>query len=366
LAGSADILDGVKDLLKIGPRNLVGVDIGLSSVKVCELSHARKGGFKLTKFAHVQLSEGCLLDDEVQKPDEIITGIKEALKKANIKNTNATIGIFGPNCVSKRLSLPSGPAEEIEDQVLWESEQYIPFAIDDSTVDYHLIGENAGGGNDVLIAAALNSVVMSFSDLIVEAGLKVRCADLQFFALVNVFECCLKNELEGSSDTYVVIDFGAQKTSLVIYRNGSVLFSKEINLGGVMITEEIQREMGLSYLEAEDLKISGDENGNLSQEVLDVVNNLLESFFGELKKTLNFFMTASSVESIEHCYITGGASLVPGLNEGLQEILGIGIKRLNPLDKIESGLKGVGPTELEFIATSGCTAIGLAMRSLDE
>jgi type IV pilus assembly protein PilM len=360
-----DVSDFLTEVLKIGPRNLVGVDIGLHSIKVCELVEG-KGSFKIQKFAVVQLPEGCLLDDEIQKHDELADGISNAIKAAGIKNRNCCVGMYGPNTIAKRLELPTSSPDDVEDQVMWESEQYIPFGVEDSTVDFHIIGENMGGGLDVLIAAARNDVVEQFGQLVEDSGSKFKKADLQLFSLTNVFEFVYEDFLSKMSDeTVVLLDFGAQKTNLVVYRHGSIIFTKEINVGGIMITEEIQREMGLNYIEAEGLKIHGDEKGNLPQEIVEIISTMLDSFYSEIKKALNFFMTASSIESVDYCFITGGSSLIPGLHDGLEKLMGIKVQYLNPFDRLGFNSKGFAQEDLNSIATIGVTSIGLAMRSLD-
>ncbi len=361
-----DISDLLTDVLKIGPRNLVGLDIGLHSIKVCELSES-KGSFKVVHFAIHALPEGCLLDDEIQKHDELVEAIKAAIKSAGIKNKNTAVGLYGPNTISKRLEMATSSVQDVEDQVLWEAEQYIPFGIEDSTVDFHIVGQNLGGGIGVLIAAARNDIVAAFSNLIEEAGQKFRVADLQLYSLTNVFEHVQENLIQKLKDESVVIlDFGAQKTNLVVYRHQSIIFTKEINVGGIMITEEIQREMGLSYTEAEDLKIHGDSKGNLPQEIIEIISTMLDSFYGEIKKALNIFMTASSIESVDFCFITGGSSLIPGMHEGLEKLMGIKIQFLNPFDRLSFNTKEFSQDELTRIATVGVNAIGLAMRSLSK
>ena len=140
---------GIKDALKIGSSTIVGIDIGLSAVKVAEVVELKGGRYKLTKYSMIPLSEGALIEDEIQKEEEIIEAIREALVSGKISSKIASIAISGPNTVVRKLQLAGGSNDEIEDQVLWEAEQYLPFDIDSSTVSSHLFGENLGGGVDV-------------------------------------------------------------------------------------------------------------------------------------------------------------------------------------------------------------------------
>lgn len=356
----------VSDILNFGNKQVIGVDIGLSSVKLCEVQAIKKNKFKMLKYASVDLPEGCLIEDEIQKPEEIVEAIKKAIKEGGFKTRNACIGLFGPNTISKRLQLAVSTQDEVEDQVIWESEQYIPFGIDDSNLSFHNIGLNAGGGTDVLVAAARSDIVDGYKELVEQAGLKVKVADLNLFALCNVFELLKKEEIDANpSDLNVVINFGAQITSLLIYKMDCIIFSREMNIGGDMITEEIQRQMGINHLEAEDLKTSGDESGNLPEEIVEINEIVMDSFFEEIKKTIDFFMTASAEEKVHRCFITGGTSLVPGLSEGLEQALGAPVAFLEPFDKVSFNERAFPKEALNMIASKGLIALGLSMRGLD-
>ncbi len=355
-----NFVEQAKDSLGMNPSNLVGIDIGLSSVKVAEISGTGKST-TLSAFAIEPLPEGALIEDEVQKPEEIQKALENALKKAKIINKNACLSLSGPNTVAKKLQLPGGTKEEIEDQVTWEAEQYLPFNIEESTVAFHIVGKNEGGGMDIIVAAARNDVINNFKNL-VEPGMKTKVIDLGILAITNVFEMVMGKELEDTLDSWLIIDIGAQFTQFIIYKNKMVMFTKEMNIGGVMITEEIQRQMGVNYYEAEDLKINGDESGNLPEEILEIIDDVVESFFAEIKKTIDFYVSSTSDESLIGCYITGGGASIPGLIEGLSDLLGLEVTLLNPFDVIKCDTKKV-KEDLDTIVYRGLTAIGCAMRT---
>lgn len=356
-----NLVEQAKESLGMGPSNLVGIDIGLSAVKVAEIVATGKS-YTLVAFAIEPLPEGALIEDEVQKPEEIQKAIEKALKKAKISNKNACICISGPNTIAKKLQLAGGTREEIEDQVMWEAEQYLPFNIEESTVAFHIVGKNEGGGMDIIVGAARNDVISNFKSL-VEPALKAKVVDLGILAITNVFEIVMGRDLEASTDSWLLVDIGAQFTQFVIYKNKMVMFTKEMNIGGVMITEEIQRQMGVNYYEAEDLKINGDESGNLPEEILEIIDDVVESFFAEIKKTIDFYVSSTSDESLIGCYVTGGGAAIPGLIEGLSDLLGLEVHLLNPFDVIKCDSKKV-KEDIDTIAYRGLAAIGCALRTV--
>ncbi len=353
--------DQIKDLLgKLNPGGVVGLDIGAHSIKVCEVSGS-PGKVKVEKFGVFQLSEAALIEDEVQKPSEIVEGILEAFKQAGINSKVVCLGLYGPNTMTKRLNTPEGTKEEIEDHVLWEAEQYITFGADESMIDFHILGENEGGGKDALVAAAKTDVVDSFSEILKSAKMTVKVVDLNVIALSNIFEEVAGDNLDEYSQGTLLMDFGAQSTKIVIYKRGGPIFTKEIPVGGGLITEEIQRQMGVSYEEAEDLKTTQDENGNLPEEILNIINAQVDQQVAEIRKNINFYVTQGSAEKVSYCFVTGGSSLLPGLVDKLSVVAGVPVERLDIFSVVKIDEKKVGQN-LEHLAAISPIVIGLAMR----
>jgi len=363
-----DTIEKFKDKFGIGNRKVIGIDIGLSAVKIAELTgDYQNEKYVLNRYKSLPLPEGAIIEDEIQKREEIIEIIREGIEELGLKTESACLGLAGPNTVARKLQLAGGSEEEIEDQVMWEAEQYLPFEIDDSKISFHIMGENEGGGVDVIVAAIRGDVLDSYKELVEEADVKVKIADLGVIAIVNMFEMLhdydADDEGQTGTDTYLLLDFGAQKTQFVIYKRGMINFTKEINVGGVMITEEIQRQLGVTYDEAEDLKIRGDEGGNLPEEIVGIIDDVVEMFFSEIKKTIDFYQSSSSDESMDGCVVTGGGVLIPGLVEGLEALLGVEVSVLNPFEKITYNSKNISEEEINEIAYRGVTVLGLALRS---
>lgn len=356
----------IKDTLNIGPKSVVGIDIGMHSIKVAEVQKLSEDSYKLVRYASVELPEAAIIEDEIQKQEDIVECLKEALKISKTPLKTACLGLSGPNTIARKLQLVGGSSEdELEDQVMWEAEQYLPFGIFESSIAFDVVGENEGGGIDVIVAAARNDTLEAFKEILELSDLKVKIVDLSVLAFVNVFDH-VKRELHEASDaSYILIDIGAQKMDFVIYKNNTIGFTKQMSIGCVMITEEIQRQLGVNYNEAEDLKITGDENGNLPEEILEIIDDVVESFFSEIKKTLDFYVTSTSDDSFDGCFVTGGGTLIPGLLEGLEALLGVKVEVINPFERIAFDKK-IPEAQINDIAYKGVVALGLGMRQLRE
>ena len=355
---SAKIFKGFLD--SFGEKDLIGVDIGNSAVKVAKIT----GGFKsynLQKYVSIPFSEGTIIDCEIQKREEVVAAIVEAISRAGINETNVCIGMSGPNTITKKLQVSDGTEEEIEDQVIWESEQYLPFDLDEAKMSIHVLGENQSGGIDVVIGAAKNVTISEMKEIVEESGLKVKIVDLEVYALVNVIEIILADVMPKMNYSWMVLDIGAQNTSAIIYRGQRIVYSKEVSMGGILITEEIQRTMSVTYAEAEDLKSLNKETKEYPEEILNIINKVLLGIFDEIKKIIDFYHSSTAGETIEKCFVTGGMFLLPMASDYLKEVIDMEVEKLNPFDKINFNKKNI-EEEMDEVALKSIVVMGLAMR----
>ena len=357
------VLKNLLSSLGLGYQGVVGVDIGSSSVKLCELSGSEKS-YKLERFAVLPLPEASFFGDEVQKEDEIVDTIKKLFEEEKSQSATVCVGMWGPNVVAKRIQVGMGSIDEIGEQVEWEFEQYIPFDADDATISFHFLGENEGGGADVLVVAAKTELVQKFKEMVEAAGPAVKIIDCNQFAIANIFSYVHKEELENALDSLALIEFGANSTNIIIYRNSTIVFTRELSIGGQIITDEIQKAMGLSYEEAEELKVNGDQNGNIPEEIVGIVKSSLDVILSEIKTSLDFYMSSNEEKSFSGCYITGGSSRLPSLVNELKESLQMDVLFFNPFEKINVDDSKFDESYQSIISNIGVTSLGLAMRNL--
>lgn len=358
---AASLKEQFEELMgKLNPGTVFGIDIGAHSIKVCEVSGS-PGKIRVERFGIFTLSEAAIIEDEIQKPEEITEGLIQAMSRAGIKSKVACLGLYGPNTMTKRLSVAGGNKEEVEDQVMWEAEQYITFGADESQIGFDVIGDNEGGGKDVLVAAARLNLIENFSNILSESKIQTKVVDLNVLAISNLFEEVYRDDLEEYSQGTLIIDFGAQTTKIIVYKRGGPIFTKELPIGGGLITEEIQRQMGVSYEEAEDLKVTTDDNGNLPEEILSIISAQLDQQLVEVKKSINFYITQGSAEKVEYCVLTGGSSMLPGLVEKLSELTGLEVKSMDVFSKIKIDERKI-KQGLDQLSAIAAVSIGLAMR----
>lgn len=354
------LTDNIQDFFTFGAVPLIGVDVGQTYIKMAVVQK-NKDSYKLTRFASVPLPEGTLIDDEVARGEEFIAALKECRKLLGSSNKHVGLALFGPHSLVRKMQIAGGAKDELEDQVKWEAEQYIPFDIDDAYFDYHFYGENAGGGAEVLLCSIRKDIVLNLKDLFEEAGMRIKKVDLASVALTNLMSTVYEDAIKEQAGGFLFLDIGAQKSTVVIYSDGKIVFSKELPIGGGMITEEIQRQFGVNYQEAEDLKILGDENGNLPEEIIAIIDSLLETFLEEIKKNLDFYLSSGQEDILAACIVTGGAANTPGLLEGLEATLGVPIQFLDIFERFSYDKKAVPKDVHHEVNSIGPIAVGMAM-----
>ncbi len=359
-----DIIERLRELFGLVSPKIIGVDIGQSSVKISEIEH-KNGTFKLLKFTKAKLPEASIIEDEIQKPDEIKLIVKEAIKKGKFSTGQICIGLYGPNTVSRKLQLAGGTEEELEDQVFWEAEQYLPFPLEDSNLDHFLVGDNIGGGVDVIVAAVKKEIMQRFRSLAEGDGSVVKIADLSSLAVSNLLINHLENtEEEDDNRSRMFIDFGAQKTIFIMIKNRMPVFVKEVMMGGTVVTEEIQRQLGVNFSEAEDLKVTTDGQGNLPEEIVSIIKSINETIIAEIRKAYDIYINATSDDDLANCYVTGGSIQLPNFLDSLSKNLNVDITVYNPFESIEYS-SAFSEEDLAEIAHVGAVSLGLAMRSVE-
>lgn len=349
-------------------KNVVGLDIGSSAIKVIQLRETKKG-LQLLNFGMAPLPPEAIVDGALMNSSAIVDTILELYARTRIKNKDVAIGIAGHSVIIKKISLPSMTREELEDSIQWEAEQYIPFDINDVNIDANILNPSAGDGGhmDVLLVAAKKEIVNDYTAVVTEAGLNPVIVDVDSFAVQNQFE---RNYELSREESIVLVNVGASVTSINILGRGVSSFTRDITMGGAQFTEEIQKQLGVSYEEAEALKLGGElgrESDSLvPQEVERVIVGVAENLAGEIQRSLDFYAATTAETSLSRVYLSGGTSKIPALCRIIGQRTGITVEVMNPFEKIEYDPKAFHPDYMREVAPMAAVAVGLGLRRTDE
>ncbi len=349
-------------------RNLVGLDIGDSSVKVAELKDLGRGrGYQITKLGWEPLPAEAIVDGAIMDSQLVIETIQRLFQRLRVRNLSVATALYGHSVIVKRISLPTMGEAELAESIHWEAEQYIPFAIEDVNLDYQILEGSSlsGEGNmDVLLAAAKKDKINDYASVISQAGLTPATVDIATFALQNVFEANYEFE---PHQVISLVDLGAAVASISVLHGGTSVYWRDINIGGNQYTDAIQKELTLSVDQAEQLKRGEEVDGIPYERVLPILAAVNEDIGAEIQKTLDFFKQISAAdEPLDRLYLTGGASQSVHLKEALAERLRTKVEFLNPFRKVPPAGRDVTPELLNEMAPTASVAVGLALRRMGD
>jgi len=341
-----------------GGRSAVGLSIGASSVKVVELKKNRQQ-WSILSYATIPLSAAAGEHREISNPSAMVGAIQEVLKQAGIKSKDVCSAIAGSGLIIKNLMITVSNMKELQDQVFWEAEQYIPYDITEVVIDYQVMGEPKGDQVEVVLVAVKKDFLEQYMGVIQQAKLIPKIMDTELFALQNSFEA---NYSISSTESVLLADVGALSTKIVICGNGTPFFTKDVPFGGISVTQEIQKELNLPNIrDAEALKVSP----NVPQEVKDVVERTGKNLAGEIKKAIDFYTASSLGPSVTKVFISGGGSRMEGLTKIVREVTSKPCEYLNPFQEILIQMKGF-TGDIQSFAPEAVIPIGLAIRAGSE
>lgn len=341
-----------------GGSTQIGVSIGTSSVKIAELKKSGKG-YVLTHFGVAQIPEGAIVNREILNHMAVVDAVKGLVAQLKLKGKQVVTSLSGAAVIIKKIFLEPTPASELEDAILWEAEQYIPFDINEVVFDYHLINKSGPEGKmEIVLVAVKRAIIDSYTAVLKDAGLSARIVDCDLFALQNAFE----SNYQVEQGTMALVDVGAASTKFAICTGGVPVYTRDSAVGGKDLTSEIQRHLNLNYQEAEILKIDGASQGQLPQEVADLMHVASENIAAEIKRSVDFYVASNVGNSVSYLMLAGGASRLPNLSKTLEDSLGVPVQLLNPFNTIGADPKLFTQDYLNVISGLAGVPVGLALR----
>jgi type IV pilus assembly protein PilM len=342
----------------------LGLDIGSSSVKLIHLKDAKKG-FTLEAFGVAPLPPEAIVDGALMNSAAIVDAIRELVGSQKLKQKECAIGVSGHSVIIKKISMPRMSQEELEESIQWEAEQYIPFDVKDVNIDVQILNPeaDAAGQMDVLLVAAKKDMINDYTSVVAEAGLSPSVVDVDAFACQNAFE--VNYELP-SGETVVLVNAGASVININVLAKGITTFSRDISMGGNQFTEEIQKQLNVSYDEAEKLKIGGegaaDQDSVIPQEVERVIQGVADQMAGEIQRSLDFYAATAADSHIAKVYLSGGTAKIPALFKVIEQRVGVPVEIMNPFKSIDWDNRKFDSHYLMEVAPSAAVAVGLALR----
>jgi len=293
-------------------KQLVGLDIGSSSIKLVQLKESKSRYF-LQKFGVKPLEPEVIVDGTVMDEGRVVSAIRELFDESSVKNKHVAISISGHAVIVKKISLPPMPDNELEGQVRLAAEQYIPFDINEVNIDFHVLSPDPSGDAQadmsVILVAAKKDKINELTELVKGAGLIPMIMDVDAFAIENMHAV---NYPMAQDETTALVNLGASVMNVNIIRGGVSLFTRDIPLGGNRYTEAIQRELGMSYEEAEEMKRGERTRDAGSAALTNVIDSVNAEVASEIARTVDYFKTSASTADLDRVLVCGGGPRLKG------------------------------------------------------
>ena len=341
-------------------KDAVGLDIGASSVKAVQLKRGRKG-YELVRLGIMQLPPETIVDGVIMDSGTVISAVQQIFSQNQIKSRDVVVAVSGHSVIVKKIKVAKMKPEELEEAIPWEAEQYVPYAIEDVNLDFQILEGTSPDATDmdVLLVAVKKDIINDYLSIISTAGLNTVVVDVDAFALENAFEIAYELDREQAIG---LVNLGAAMLNINILLGGISEFTRDSALGGFRYTESIQKMLGLSYDQAEALKLGGEVGGRTFEDARPAIDMVNVELAGEIRRSFDFFRSSSHSDTIHQAYLSGGCARLPGLVEFLSENLEIPFEVAHPLRNITADPKKFDPEYLEAISPQLAVSVGLALR----
>lgn len=344
-------------------KGLIGVDISSTSVKLLELSVKSGNRYWVESYALVPLPEGSVVEKNILNPEAVGDALERAINLANTQSTAAAFAIPTSMVITKTIEMDADMTDdEREVQIRMDAEQYIPFPLDEASLDFEVLPERLANPNrvNVLLVATRLENIEARSEVLELANLTAKIADVESFAIENAYQV-FSDTLPMGVNTVGILDIGHTMTTLSVMQKNKVIYTREQVFGGKQLTQEIQNRYGLSFEEAGRAKKSRSLPDDYDVEILEPY---LDAVVQQAARSLQFFFSSSQFNEIDHILLAGGNANIPGLAKLLQQKLGYRVTIANPF--LQMGFSPqIDIKKIENDASSLMVACGLALRSFD-
>lgn len=347
-------------------KTYVGLDIGASTISAVQIEPAA-GGWRVSRSAVAETPEGAVRDGIVTDPEAAGMGIKAALRQGRINATSAVIGVSGGSVIVRTVRIPKMPEATLRKSIKFEAGRYVPSSIEDSFIEFEIIGDAADGEMDVLIVAAPRELVESRVRACERAGLEVEIVDIEAFAM---FRALIEASLDASlgAETIAVIDVGSAATTVSVVSHGVFAMTRSIPLAGSTFTEALKSHFRLGQQDAEegkrqlDLLQLLDKDAASENAPLRVLQPHVDELVREIRRSLNYYQSqqteAGRTNPVTRIVLSGGGAQMQGLAQYFEHRLGMPVSASGIFDNTQIELA----PEAEDTGLTLSVAAGLAMR----
>jgi type IV pilus assembly protein PilM len=338
-----------------------GLEIEDSSLKAVWIEKKRNK-YKLVSCAKKIIPRGIVQSEQILNPQKLaqeITALLSIAQPKPIKIRNVVFSIPETKAFVRTIQIPKMTSDEAREAIKWETEANIPISVDKVYLDWQVIRE-IGGNEEILVAAVPKNIVDAYYEAAILAGLNPLAVEVDVVATIRSLVTQEDNE-----KPFLIADVGAENTSLAICQNQIPYFTSSIPLSGKTFTEALQKELGVSWEKAENIKFKFGLGEIKEEDILvKIFNPLIENLASEIEKSIIFYgESINDKEKVERVILAGGGALLHKFSDYLGSRLGIKVDMGNPSQNLDVSHFPYKISLRDLISYS--TAVGLALRGAD-
>jgi len=327
-----------------GSQRVLVLDIGAYSIKVVEGKENKKG-IVVNKFFTIRTPAGVLKDGSILDKDLLNYVISEELKKRKIKTKDVYLTINSSKILTREITIPKVDEDDIESLLRFQIEEYIPVSMDDYVIQHKALEtfyEDNTEKMNLLIIAVPKEMVEDYLDLIRNLNLNPIVMDYQPNSIAKLIQYnnFINNTYPTEELTFANIDIGYDSTKISIIKNGNILVSRIIEVGGSYIDQSILNFNETSFEEIEDEKLKiedinrADEDSG-SHRVIDIIRTSMVLLSEKIDMVFRYYLSRRPDNTINLILITGGVSNIKGLDNMFSNIFNIPAISIESLDNVD-------------------------------
>lgn len=347
---------------------LLTIDIGGDSIKVAEFEFTQVGRLLLRKFAYREYAG----DKDESSPDSFEEALRDVIVSNDFSAKKSYVSLSGQNAFIRFVKVPAMTEDKskIKDIIEFEAKQTIPFAMNEVVWDSQLIESNDPDNPEIeaMFVIIKNEEIDRITNVMAELGIEVSLIEVSPTATCNA----ARANMIGEDCCEMILNIGG-RCSTLIFVDGGRFFVRTIPTAGHTITQQISKEFGISFADAEEMKrrhgfvaLGGayeEPESEVAATVSKIIRNVMTRLHGEINRSINVYRASQKGRKPERLWLAGGSSVMAFTPRFFSEKLRIPVDYLNPFPVVTLD-EGINKETLAEVAHVFAEVIGLALRKI--
>ncbi|MDP2695762.1 MAG: type IV pilus assembly protein PilM [bacterium] len=341
-------------------NSMVGIDLGIATIKVVELKNENNKPTLVTFGITTDESTTSRLDK-----DTVIKNLVDLLAQARTTTDRVVGALPATSIFSTIVELPHMSDKEVNSAIQWEVKKLVPLPIEKMSLNWHILPSQEPASKDgpkkvkIIINAAPKDTTKQYVDIFKKSNLRLISLETEIKALQRAL-------LTPTEKTSLIIDIGATNTSLMVFDNNLPLLTKNVEIGGSTLTNNIATTLNINFDSADQTKINMGltASGGMDHPAVKSMKFAIDNILIREIRYLSTILRSSNNKNIEKIILSGGSAQLKNLPQYLEKELQIKTTLGNPWQKIKypAELKD----ELDKIGPKMSVAVGLALKIFEK